>query len=420
MFKFTSPLWRERDFLRLWAAQSVSDFGARITREGLPIMAVLGLAAAPGQLGVLAALSSAAALLVGLAAGDFVDHTPRRGILIATDAMRAVVLLSVPIAAWFGVLTIWQVYVVATLVAAASVLFAIADHAYLPSLVGRTHVLDANAKVATTESVAEMGGPALAGLLFQLLTAPFAIAVNAATYLVSALFLASIRSPEPRPDTAQRRGWWHGLVTGATTSWREPRVRVLLVMTGTGGLFGGFFSALYIAYVLRDMGLGTALMGLGIAAGGVGAMAGSMLAQRMARWLGVGPAIAVSGALSALGTMLILFAPADRTGAMAALVVSQILGDAFGVVPLILAASLRQSVLPGNVLGRVGATFRAVPGAGAVVGALAGGALGGVLGLRQTLFLAIGGLLIGPIYGLAAPALRQVREMPEEAPEPAA
>src|SRR5690349_21134611 len=117
MFSFSSPLWRERDFLRLWAAQSVSDFGARITREGLPIMAVVVLAAAPEELGVLAALSSAAGLLVGLTAGDYVDHTPRRRILILTDLIRAAVLLSVPLAAWLGVLSVWQVYVVAAIVA---------------------------------------------------------------------------------------------------------------------------------------------------------------------------------------------------------------------------------------------------------------------------------------------------------------
>lgn len=419
MFSLTSPLWRERDFLRLWAAQSVSDFGARITREGLPIMAVVVLAAAPAELGVLAAVSSAAGLLVGLTAGDYVDHTPRRRILIWTDVLRAAVLLTVPLAAWLGVLSIWQVYVVAAVVAAASVLFAIADHAYLPSLVGKRLVLDANAKISATESVAEMGGPALAGVLFQVLTAPFALALNAATYAISALFLAGIRKPEAVPDASRRRGWWSGLVTGATAAWREARVRVLLIMTATGGLFGGFFSALYIAYVLRDLQLGTALMGLGIAAGGVGAMVGSVLAQPMARWLGVGPAISIAGVLSALGTMLILLAPPDRNGAFAALIVSQILGDAFGVVPLILSSSLRQSVLPNKLLGRVGATFRAVSGGGAVLGALAGGVLGGVFGMRATLLGAIAGLMIGPAYGLAAPALRRVREMPLGAEDPA-
>ncbi|THD64017.1 MFS transporter, partial [Phenylobacterium sp.] len=167
-----SPLWRQGDFLRLWGAQTVSDFGARITREGLPMMAVLGLAATPVQLGWLYALSAGPALLVGLAAGDFVDHTARRPVLIAADLARAAILITLPIAAWLHLLSMLQVYAAAALVGAGSLLFDIADHAYLPGLVGRDLITDANAKLSATEAVAEMGGPALAGLLFQWLTAP--------------------------------------------------------------------------------------------------------------------------------------------------------------------------------------------------------------------------------------------------------
>ncbi|MDB5426519.1 MAG: hypothetical protein JWR43_494 [Phenylobacterium sp.] len=407
-----SPLWRQGDFLRLWAAQTVSDFGSRITREGLPMMAVLGLAASPAQLGLLSALASGPALLVGLTAGDFVDHTARRPILIAADLVRAAILITLPLAAWLHVLSMLQVYAAAALVGASSVLFDIADHAYLPGLVGKSLVIDANAKISATESVAEMGGPALAGLLFQWLTAPIAVAVNAATYVLSALLLMGIRMAEAGSHAeTRRRGWVDGVVTGARTAWGEPRVRVVLIMTGIGRLFGGFFSALYIAFVLRDLGLGPVLLGLGIATGGVGALAGSVLAQPMARALGVGPTICLAGALSALGTMIVLLAPSNPMGAMAALAVSQFLGDAFGVVPLILAGSLWQSVLPQAVLGRVGATLRAIGGGAAVMGALAGGALGQELGLRQTLFLAIAGLLLGPLIGALSP-LRQVKEMP--------
>ena len=239
-----SPLWRKRDFLHLWGAQTVSDFGAWITRTGLPIMAVAGLAATPGQLGLLAALSSGSALAVGLAAGDFVDHTRRRPILIAMDLVRAAILIVVPLAAWLGLLSMLQVYAAAGLVAAASALFDIADHADLPGLVGKPLVTDANAKLSMTESLAEMSGPAVAGALFQWLTAPIAVALNAATYLLSALLLARIRTPEPPQEAgAGRRGWVDGVITGARTSWQEPRVRMLLVMTGVGGLFRGFFGA---------------------------------------------------------------------------------------------------------------------------------------------------------------------------------
>jgi hypothetical protein len=407
-----SPLWRQGDFLRLWAAQSVSDFGAWITRTGLPMMAVLGLAATPRQLGLLSALSSGAALLVGLTAGDFVDHSARRPVLIVADLARAAILITLPIAAWLHLLSMLQVYAAAALVAAASVLFDIADHAYLPGLVGKGLVTDANAKLSATEALAEMSGPALAGVLFQWLTAPIAVAANAATYLVSAALLAGIRTAEPPLETGmRRRGWVDGVVTGAQTALNEPRVRILLVMTTISGLFGGFFGALYIAFVLRGLGLGPVLLGVGIAVGGFGALAGALLAQPMARWLGVGPAICAASALSALGTMIVLLAPANPAGGMACLVVSQLVGDLFGVVPLILATSLRQTLLAQNLLGRVGATFRVAGGGAAVAGALAGGALGQVLGLRYALLIAIAGLLLGPLIGALSP-LRRVKEMP--------
>jgi hypothetical protein len=408
------PLWREPDFRRLWAAQAVSDFGARITREGLAIMSVMGLAATPGQLGVLSALANGPAVLVGLACGDFVDHARRRPILIGADLLRAAVLITLPLAAWLHLLTLLQVYAAAALVGAASALFDIADHAYLPGLVGKARVAEANARIGATEALAELGGPALAGVLFQWLTAPMAVTVNAATYLASGAILARIKAPEPPHDpTARRRGWRDGVVTGARTAWQEPRLRALLVMTAVGGLFGGFFGALYIAFVLRTLGLGPVLLGLGIATGGLGALAGSFLAQRIGRWLGVGPAICITGVLSALGTLIVLLAPKDPVGATAALVVSQFLGDFFGVVPVILALGLRQVLLPHSLLGRVGATFRALNGGVLVVGAVAGGALGQAFGLRATLIGAIAGLLTGPVYGALTP-LWTLKVMPTD------
>lgn len=409
------PLWRQPDFRRLWAAQAVSDFGARITREGLPMMAVMGLAASPSQLGLLAAMSSGAALLVGLSAGGFVDRSRRRHILIGADLVRAAVLVTVPIAAFLHLLSLWQVYAAAASVAAASVLFSIADHAYLPGLVSRGDLTEANAKISATESVAELGGPALAGLLFQWLTAPFAVAVNAVTYLVSAAFLARIDAPEPPLDhEPERRRWTDGVRIGAATAWAEPRVRPLLLMTAASGLFGGVFSALYIVFALRTLHLTPALLALTIACGGGGALAGSLIAQPMARRLGLGPALIVADLLAVSSALLIPLAPPDPARGMALLVAAQLAGDCFGVVVLILAVSLRQSLVPQKLLGRLGGTFQAVGGATAVVGALAGGALGQAFGVRQALFVAVAGLAIGPLIAILSP-LARLRTVPEVA-----
>lgn len=407
-----SPLWRERDFLRLWAAQTVSDFGARITREGLPMMAVMGLAATPGQLGLLAAMISGPALLAGLFAGGWIDRTRRRPILVAADLVRAVVLITLPLAAWLKLLTIWQVYAAGALVAGASAIFAIADHAYLPSLVSPGRLTEANARIASTEAMAEMGGPALAGFLFQWLTAPFAVAMNAVTYLVSAVFLARIEQPETAPEPrSRRRRWLDGVRTGLAAVWSEPLVRPLLLMSGVNGLFGGGFSALYMVYALRELGLAPALLGLIIGCGGAASLAGSLIARPMAARMGLGPAIMASALVAGASALLIPLAGTSAALTLPCMVGAQLLGDSFGVATIVLAVSLRQSLFPQQLLGRTGAAFQAVSGAAQIVGALGGGYLGARFGVGVGVLVAAAGVTLGPLVGFASP-LRGFRELP--------
>jgi MFS family permease len=408
---FRSALWRDRDFVRLWLAQSISAFGARVTREGLPIVAVLGLGASPGQVGLLAALANGPALIVGLAAGGLVDRSRRRGLMMAADLLRAAVLATVPIAGLLHLLALPHLYLAAALVGAASVLFEIADHAYLPALVTPEQLTDANASLSATESVAEIGGPALAGALFQVLAAPLAIAVNAFTYLVSAAFLAGIGKAEPSPEPEPHARWTDDVAMGFSAAWRDPLVRPIFLVSAMQNLAGGIFSALYILFCVRVVGLNPALLGIAIATGGVGALAGSALAGPLGRRLGVGPAILGAQVLLALAIALIPLAPANPRGGLAVLMVSQLLGDAFAVAGMILAASLRQTVLPGTVLGRVGASFRATTGGLMVLGALAGGALGEALGLRAAIWVGVAGLALAPLLALASP-LPRLREMP--------
>jgi predicted MFS family arabinose efflux permease len=398
-----SVLWRDRDFARLWSAAAVSAFGARITREGLPMAAVLTLHASPSEIGVLAALSYGPALVVGLAAGGFVDRSRKRGVLISMDLLRAAILATVPLAAWLGLLSMPQLYVAAAIVGAASVLFEIADHAYLPGLVARGDLTRANSSLSATDSVAEVAGPALAGVLFQWLAGPFAVALNAATYLVSAAFLGAIGRREPAPVASQATPWRRDIADGVRAALAEPRVAPLLFMAGSNALFGSFFAALYTLFALRVVGLTPAMLGLTIAAGGVGGLAGAFLAPKLSAWIGPGRAILVSAGGAALMNGLTPLAPSEPRLGMAFLVAAQALGDALAVTAAIIAASLRQTLLPQEVLGRVAATFQAIGGAAAVVGALAGGALGGLIGARETLFIAVAGLLFGPLVAAASP-----------------
>jgi len=403
-------LWRHADFLKLWAAQAVSAFGARITREGLPFAAVVSLGASPAQVGVLAALSRGPAILVGLFGGGFVDRSRRRPILIGADLGRAAALATIPLAAWWGRLAMDQVYVVAAVVGALSVLFDIADHAYLPGLIGRSLLVDGNAKLALTESVAEIGGPGLYGVLFQLLTAPLAIAVNAATYLFSAVVLAGIRAPEPAPAPGaggkDRRRLAADFRAGLAVALAHPAIRPLLIMSVVSALFGSFYSALYTLYAVRVLGLSAPMLGATVAAGGVAALAGAALAGAAIRRLGLGPAFVFTGMVASAGSLLIPLAGGTPVAGMAMLVGAQLIGDSFGTVTEIAGRTLRQTLVPAELLGRVGGVFATLAGLSGVAGAVLGGWLGGVLGARETLFIASAGVIASPLLALFSPLAR--------------
>lgn len=404
---FSGRLWRHPDFMKLWAAQSISAFGARITREGLPLAAVLTLDASPAQLGVLAALSMGPGMLVGLLAGGFVDRTSRRAILIGTDLLRFGVLMTVPIAAWLHLLGMEQLYVVAALVGAATVLFDLADRAFLPSLIDKDDLMEGNTKLSVTQSTAEIGGPALAGLLFQWLTAPFAIAVDAVTYLVSALFLRGVKAREEPPEKpAEAQHWAADLAFGWRTVMTEPRVRPLLFLFATQMMCFAFFGSLYALFALKTVGLTPAALGVTIAVGGVGALLGAVLAPRITRVLGVGPAIIVCGAVAAVSFFLIPLAPADPVMGMLFLMASQLVGDAFGVAAMIPTTTLQQTLIAPDALGRVGAIFQIARGAGWIVGALLCGVLAAAIGVRETLAIACAGLLLAELIPAVSPLWR--------------
>src|ERR671910_2684880 len=199
-------LWRHADFRRLWAAQSASLIGSEITALALPLMAVLLLDASPVQMGLLAAAGTAPFLLCSLPAGVWIDRRRRRPVLIAADIARAGLLLSIPLTAWLGILRIEQLYAVTFVVGVLGVFFEVAHYAYVPSLVGRESVVEGNSKLQISYSAAEAGGPGVAGVLVQFLSAPGAIVVDAVSFLVSAVMLRRIETPEPPVDPRTSRG----------------------------------------------------------------------------------------------------------------------------------------------------------------------------------------------------------------------
>lgn len=406
-----ASLWRHADFLKLWAAQAVSSIGARITREGLPFAAIVSLGASPAQIGLLAAVIRAPAILVGLTAGGFVDRRRRRPVMIGSDIGRAVVLASVPLAAWLHILSLNQLYLVAVLVGAMSVLFDLADHAYLPGLVDKRQLVDGNAKLATTDAVAEIGGPALYGILFQLFTAPIAIAVNAGTYLFSALALALIKSEEVPPKidpAAQAAHFVTDFRLGLAAALADPAIRRLLLITTAAALFGAFFSSLYLIQALRILHLTPSMLGTTVAVGGVAALFGAATASRVIARLGLGPAFVWTGILAAASSVFVPLAHGSPVTGMLMLMVAQLLGDSIGTVTEIAGRSLRQSLIAPELMGRVGGVFALAPGITGIVGALVGGALGSLIGTQNALYIASAGLTLAALLGLGSPLMRRL------------
>jgi len=399
-------LWRHPDFLRLWGAQVGSAFGSRITRTALPIIAVL-IHATAAEVAVLAALGVAPGVLVGLFAGGYVDRARRLPLLVGADLVRALLILTIPAAAYAGWLSMPQLYLVAALVAAATTLFQIADSSFLPTLVGRELLVEGNARLGATDSVAETAGPGIAGILIQLLTGPVAVIVDALSYLWSALLLSRIRTPEARSAATAREGsMWDDARAGFRACLADRLVRPLLLADAVAMFFGGFFMALYIVLYMETLRLPPAAVGLVISVGGVGAFAGALLAGPLGRVRRTGAAMIASLALGQAAMLFLPLAAYAGRFAIVCLVAQQLVGDGFLAAYRIHAISLRQRVLPDATMGRANATFHVVIGIALPAGALVAGPLAGVIGVVPALWIGTtGGLLAVPVL-LASPLPR--------------
>ncbi|HEY0251915.1 MAG TPA: MFS transporter, partial [Kofleriaceae bacterium] len=331
-------LWANRDFMRLWAAQAVSAFGSRITRVALPIIAVATLGETEGVVALLTSVSLAPAALLAMLAGGLVDRGKKRRILIAADIARALVIASLTIAWAVGVLSIVHVFIVGAIVGASTALFQIADVAYLPALVERGQLVDGNSKLQTTEAVAEITGPASAGVLIAALGAPLAVVIDAVSYVWSAVMLGRIRKVEP-PPAAESMGslsmsisasMWQttkDLRIGLRAVFRDQLVRPIVISLVIWTASYGFFAALYTLFCLRTLGLSQGVFGVIIAMGGVGSIFGALLAKPMARRFGVGGTLVIAAVIVSVSGMCIPLAGGSRAVAIALLVAQQLIGD---------------------------------------------------------------------------------------------
>ena len=383
-----------RNFAALWAAQAISAMGDRITRTAIPMLAILTIDAAPYQIAILSAVSFAPGLLVSLFLGAWIDRSAKRPILIGSDLARAALLLTVPLAAHLGLMSMAQLYIVAGLVGAFSTLFGIVDNTFLPAVVGRDTLVEANARLEATEAVAEGAGPWLGGVLVATIGAPLALVLDALSYLWSAVVLRRVNVTDVGAAEAADSRAIEGAGEGFRLAWQDQIVRRLLIAEALFGLGGGVFFALYMVVTLDSLGLGPGIVGFIIGVGGAGAALGAAVAPYLSRRLGVGLALFVAFALGKLFDVLVPLSLVFPDIAVILLITAQLLGDGFIVIFLVLAMSLRQQRIPDSVLGRVNATFHFCEGGALVIGALTAGAL--------TLFLPVSVVIWGSVVLSAA------------------
>lgn len=419
MWTRLTGLWRHPDFLKLWAGQSISQFGSQVTNLALQLTAVLSLGATAGQLGLLRACTSAPFLLLGLLAGVWIDRRYRRPILIWADLGRALLIGSIPVIALLGSLRIEQLYAVGFLFGALTLFFEVAYQSFLPTLVGRERLVEGNSKLEASAATAQVVGPGLAGGLVQLLTAPLALAVDALSFLISAISLALIRAAEPVPPARSvRRRVRADIGEGLRLVFGHALLRVLILYNILGNLADTMAYTVLVLYLTHDLGWSPLLIGFLVAGGSVGSLCGALAAGRLTRHAGLGAVFVGSALLYTLYLLLLPLASGPLATTLPLLLTAVFLGTFGAVIFRINNQSLRQRITPDRLQGRMSATWRWITWGMYAVGGLLGGALGEFVGVRATLLVAALLSILGFLWILASP-LRTLHQPPAPIQDPA-
>ncbi|GAB7110215.1 MFS transporter [Streptomyces phaeofaciens JCM 4814] len=402
-------LLREPDFARLFAATALGQLGDRVVFLALPLVAIVALHADEFQVGLLTATTTAGSLLVGLPAGAWVDRLRKRSVLIGTDLARALVLLTIPMASWAGLLTMRRLYAVALVHGVLTVFFDVAYAGCLPHLVGRDRLLEGNAALSAVRAATGIGGPAVAGTLVGWAGAPATLLAGSFGMAVSGLLASGIRTREPRPEPSERRRLGREIKEGLTFVLRRPALRAIILSDALFNLFLVMYQTMLLVFLERGIGLGSFGIGLVLSGMGCGALLGALCATRVSTWIGHGRIIWLAPLLTCPPTALM---PLSRPGwsvyVAAAGLAALSLG---GVVRVVAQSSFQQALAPDRLLGRTTATARFVSWGGIPLGGLLGGACGSAFGATTTLWIGAAGMTLSVVPNALSP-LRSVRGFP--------
>ncbi|GAB2739630.1 MFS transporter [Sinomonas soli] len=409
-----AALIRSRSFLAFWTGQGISQLGVQLGQLALPVLAVSLLGAGEMDLGVLNAAAMAAFLVVGLPAGAWVDRWLKRRTMIRADLVRLAAMAAVPVLWWAGALQMWHLYVVAAVVGVATVFFDVAYQSYIPLLVHRAQVAEANGKLEATAQVARMGGPALGGFLLTLVSAPVLFAAEAGGYLASALCLTRVRDAEEAPAAREGSSLGAEIREGAAFVAGHRLIRRIVASTATSNLFSSIAYVLMPLVILRELGLGPAGLGVMLSIGSVGGLLGALATPRLAARTGEGPLLPLGLMVGGAAVVLFPLALAAGPGPLALVLLSAgEFGMSFGVIVYnVMQVSMRQRVCPPRLLGRMNASIRCVVWGVMPIGSLLGGWLGERWGLVPTLWIGIVGQLLAVLPVAVGPFFR-LRTLPD-------
>jgi MFS family permease len=395
-----SALWRDRGFLKLWAAQSISQLGTQVSVLALPLTALYVLKASALGVSLLRAFAVLPFVVFSLPAGVWIDRVRRRPLMILADAGRAAAMASIPIAYWVGHLTLTQLYVVAAVSGFLSVLFDVSYLSFLPGLVRRENLGDANSKLLGMQSIAQVIGPTVAGALVGVVGAAVAVLADAVSFAVSGAFITAIRGREqtPEPSPSRKRD---ELVEGLRYVFTQRYLRTLTVWTAFWNLFTSAMFALVVVYYVRYLHWGPTKIGVVVALGSSGLVLGALVNQRLVARFGIGPMIAYSGIVFSLTLLAIPLAP--RAYAAAIIVPTGFLGSTVGFFANVNQLTFRQSITPQRLLGRMNSVVRFMYWGTIPLGSVLGGLAAGALGLRDTLLLSAIGATVSCVPIMASP-----------------
>lgn len=405
-------LWRDRNFLTLWSGQTFAQFGAQITELALPVLAVLVLNATEFEIGVINAAGVAAFLVIGLPAGAWIDRMRKRHVMIAADAVRALALASVPLLWWMGILQIWHLVVIALVMGIATVFFDVSYQSIVPSLVRPAQIPEANGKLESTHQLAGIAGPAMAGWLVGILTAPIAVLATVFTYLASFVALIFTRDDEVVAPKSEHEPLVQSIREGLRWVFGNRYLRRIVATTGVSNFFSTITFTMLPIFLLRDLGLTPANMGIIFSLGAVGGLLGAMATPHIVRWIGEARAIPVSAIAFSVAGIFLPAAALVPEIAFVLLVVQSAIGMFTVLLYNIVQVSFRQRITPKRLLGRMNASIRFFIWGVMPIAALLAGGLGTWLGAVPTMWIgAIGGLasaafvVFGPFWGM--------RELPD-------